>query len=303
METAGLAICLPVRDELRAEAVEIEGGERELRFLHYQTDAWRGVEDVEDSPPGRLCATVRAVSPFAVGYPDKKPKFPEDMKPLPPYPTGQAVNETLPFPDGDWPITYTLTPALPAGLTYTPPAAEAKHGGTITGTPTTPKQETYTLTATDVDKDTASMTFTIEVKPGIQSRDLGLVLAGVGRTLASDAVEILGGRFGSAPASRLQVTLGGQVLRLTEPQASAPSSPSSPPPSPLAGEGRGEGEVLQGEGSVVQSEAQESAARPVGSSPWQQATGLALGVARALGVTINTPSPHSPSPLAGAGRG
>ena len=43
---------------------------------------------------------------------------------------------------------------------------------------------------------------------------------------------------------------------------------------------------------------------PVGSSPWQQATGLALGVARALGVTINTPSPpHSPSPLAGEGRG
>ena len=299
--TAGLEICLPVRDELRAEAVEIEGGERELRFLHYQTAAWRGVEDVEDSPPpGRLCATVRAVSPFAVGYPDKKPKFPEDMKPLPPYPTGQAVNETLPFPDGDWPITYTLTPALPAGLTYTPPAAEAKHGGTITGTPTTPKQETYTLTATDVDKDTDSMTFTIEVKPGIQSRDLGLVLAGVGRTLASDAVEILGGRFGSSPASRLQVTLGGQVLRLTNPTAS--SSPSSPPPSPLAGEGRGEGGGLRGEGSLLQGEA--TRAVPVGSSPWQQATGLALSVARALGVTINTPSPpHSPSPLAGEGRG
>ena len=301
MATAGLEICLPVRDELRAEAVEIEGGERELRFLHYQTAAWRGVEDVEDSPPpGRLCATVRAVSPFAVGYPDKKPKFPEDMKPLPPYPTGQAVNETLPFPDGDWPITYTLTPALPAGLTYTPPAAEAKHGGTITGTPTTPKQETYTLTATDVDKDTDSMTFTIEVKPGIQSRDLGLVLAGVGRTLASDAVEILGGRFGSSPASRLQVTLGGQVLRLTNPTAS--SSPSSPPPSPLAGEGRGEGGGLRGEGSLLQGEA--TRAVPVGSSPWQQATGLALSVARALGVTINTPSPpHSPSPLAGEGRG
>ena len=62
--------------------------------------------------------------------------------------------------------------------------------------------------------------------------------------------------------------------------------------------------MLQGEGRLLQSEAQETTARPAGSpSPWQQATGLALGVARALGVTINTPSPHSPSPLAGEGRG
>ena len=176
------------------------------------------------------------------------------------------------------------------------------------------------LIATDKNDDEAKLPFTIEIKPDIQSRDLALVLAGVGRTLASDAVEILGGRFGSSPASRLQVTLGGQVLRLTNPPASpSPSSPSpSSPPSPLAGEGRGEGEVLQGEGevlrgegevlrsegSLLQSEAQESATRPAGSpSPWQQATGLALSVARALGVTINTPSPHSPSPLAGEGRG
>ncbi len=296
VQTAGLEICLPVRDAFRAEAENIEGGKRELRFLHYQTGAWTEVVEDLDDQGVLLCATVKAFAPFAVGYRDEKPKFPEAMKSLPSYFTGKEVNETLPFAGGDTPVTYELTPNLSAagfGLKYDKPKAGAEHGGTITGTPTTPKaQQTYTLTATDGDGDMDSMILTIEVKPGIQSRDLGLVLAGVGRTLASDAVEILGGRFGSAPASRLQVTLGGQVLRLTNPQSPSPSSP----PSPLAGEGQGEGEVLQGEGSMLQG---ETRAVPVGSSPWQQATGLALSVARALGVNLDT----SPSPLAGEGRG
>ena len=312
VRTAGLKICLPVRKALRDEALAL--GRLPLQFLHYQKGAWTVVEEDREDRGGEICATVKAFSPFAVGYRDEKPKFPEAMKSLPSYFTGKEVNETLPFAGGDTPVTYKLMPNLSAagfGLEYKEPKAGAEHGGTITGTPTTPTDQplTYTLTATDRDGDTDSMKLTIEVKPGIQSRDLGLVLAGVGRTLASDAVEILGGRFGSSPASRLQVTLGGQVLRLTNPPASPspsypPPSPLSSSPSPLAGEGRGEGGVLRSEGSLLQSEAQETTARPAGSpSPWQQATGLALGVARALGVTINTPPPHSPSPLAGEGRG
>ena len=295
VQTAGLKICLPVRKALRDEALAL--GRLPLQFLHYQKGVWTVVEEDREDRGGEICATVKAFSPFAVGYRDEKPKFPEARKSLPSYFTGKEVNETLPFAGGDTPVTYKLMPNLSAagfGLEYKEPKAGAEHGGTITGTPTTPKaQQTYTLTATDDDGDTDSMILTIEVKPGIQSRDLGLVLAGVGRTLASDAVEILGGRFGSSPASRLQVTLGGQALRLTTPQSPSPSSSS---PSPLAGEGQGEGELLQGEGSVLQGEA---SAVPVGSSPWQQATGLALSVARALGVNLDT----SPSPLAGEGRG
>ena len=301
VQTAGLEICLPVRDVLRAEARALG---RALQFLHYQNDAWTVVENSADRG-GLLCATVTEFAPFAVGYRDEKPRFPGDMESLPLLVhTGRAVSENLPaVVSGDEPISYTLTPAtLPAGLTYTYPGDKlgSEYDGTITGTPTTPtpEEQPYTLTATDEDGDTKSITLTIEVKPGIQSRDLALVLAGVGRTLASDAVEILGSRFGSSPASRLQVTLGGQVLRLTTPPASP--SPSSSPPSPLAGEARGEGGGLRGESSVLQSEAQESSARPAGAgSPWQQATGLALSVARALGVTLD----NSPSPLAGAGRG
>ena len=214
------------------------------------------------------------------------------------YPRGVQI-EPLPLPratGGNGTLSYALTPALPEGLMPTLPTGTSN--GIITGTPTELQDLTpYTLTVSDEDGDQDRITFTIEVTSGIQSRDLGLVLAGVGRTLATDAVEILGGRFGASPASRPQVTLGGQALRLTP----APPSPSSPAPSPLAGEGRGEGSLLQGKPQ-----------KAGGSSPssLQQATGLALSVARALGITLDLPSSSSPSPsspapspLAGEGRG
>ena len=59
---------------------------------------------------------------------------------------------------GNLPITYTLTGALPNGLTIDTTTR------TLTGTPTTlASTTTYTWTATDDDADTASITFTIEV--------------------------------------------------------------------------------------------------------------------------------------------
>ncbi len=59
---------------------------------------------------------------------------------------------------GKTPLTYTLTPALPAGLTWT--AAER----TITGTPTAAAAaEEYTYTVTDADSATAAQTFSITV--------------------------------------------------------------------------------------------------------------------------------------------
>ena len=211
--------------------------------------------------------------------------------------TGKAEDRSLPAATGgNPPLSYRLKPepALPAGLEYEPGAGE-DHGGTITGTPTTPTaKQTYTLIARDANGDEAFLEFTIEVKSSIQSRDLGLVLAGVGRTLATDAVEILGGRFGSAPASRLQITLGGQVLRLTAPAA------------PARGEGveSGEGRVVRGEGVERGEGRVERGEKAAGPSPWQRATGLAIGVARALGVALDIPSSNnSPSPLEGEGRG
>ena len=52
-------------------------------------------------------------------------------------------------------------------------------------------------------------------KQRVERRDLKMVLAGVGRTIASDAVEVLSGRFGASAGSQPKVTVGGQMLRLT----------------------------------------------------------------------------------------
>ena len=56
--------------------------------------------------------------------------------------------------------------------------------------------------------------FVVGYRIGAQRRELKMVLAAVGRTIASDAVEVLSGRFGS-PSSQPHVTVGGQMLRLT----------------------------------------------------------------------------------------
>ena len=59
---------------------------------------------------------------------------------------------------GNGALTYTLTPDLPAGLTFDAAAR------TITGTPTAPKESAeYTYTVADADGDKVSLTFTIEV--------------------------------------------------------------------------------------------------------------------------------------------
>ena len=59
---------------------------------------------------------------------------------------------------GNAPLTYSLSPAAPAGLTFDAAAR------TLTGTPTAVQSETaYTYTVTDADGDTASLTFNITI--------------------------------------------------------------------------------------------------------------------------------------------
>ena len=227
---------------------------------------------------------------FALAFENLKPKFDKEEETLT-FTIGIADSKELPAATGgNPPLSYRLVDPedLPDGLTYLPPRSEDSHGGMITGTPTTPTTDPqpYTLIVRDKNDDDDTLNVTIEVTSGIQSRDLALVLAGIGRTLAADVVEILGGRFSSAPASRLQVTLGGQALY-------------SSTPSPLPGEGQGEGAVLQSERPLLQGETQKAGGSSSGSL--QRATGLALGVARALGITLDLPS-SSPSPLPGEGR-
>ena len=59
--------------------------------------------------------------------------------------------------------TYTLSPALPAGLTFATVSGQS-YAATISGNPTAADaQDTYTYTATDDDHLTATLTFTLEV--------------------------------------------------------------------------------------------------------------------------------------------
>ena len=285
-------LCLPVSDELLARAasrtlVLLRAGEPLERSMR---ESW---VDAAGRTRVRICANVpSSFSPFAVGFEDRPVAFSAAAQARSwdfTFETGRKRSYELPAVETGDGVTYRVKEEddLPDGLGYILPG-EAAHGGTITGTARAPMaKQNYTLIATDTYNQEAELPFTIEVQPGIERRDLALVLAGIGRTLASDAVEILGSRSGPPP-SRLHVTLGGQVLRLTAPAGSAPApaapsasgtpSPLASAPSPLAGEGRGEGAAVAA-----------PAATP-GPSPWQRVTGVAVGVARALGVTLDTPA-------------
>ena len=93
--------------------------------------------------------------------PDLMPTFGDQTVPPQSYFTNTAVNVVLPIATGgNRTLTYTLTPALPANLTFdgtaTPP--------TITGTPADiTVQANYTYTVTDDDGSTAALTFALEV--------------------------------------------------------------------------------------------------------------------------------------------
>ena len=97
---------------------------------------------------------------------DRQPTFGNATVEPQRYTVGTAVTLALPAAaNGDGRLTYTLTPpGLPAGLTYTPPAAADTTGGTLAGTPTAVHPATtYTLTATGADRDPAELAFTVEV--------------------------------------------------------------------------------------------------------------------------------------------
>ncbi len=79
------------------------------------------------------------------------------------YYTFTGVTETLPeaAQNNNPPSTYSLVPALPDGLIFTPATRE------ITGTPTTAMSETdYTYTVADLNGDTDELTFSITVLAG-----------------------------------------------------------------------------------------------------------------------------------------
>ena len=103
---------------------------------------------------------------------DGAPSFPADAVGAQTYAKGTAITRLgLPAAtDGNTPLTYSLTPALPDGLVLDPVTRA------ITGTPTTTQNAvTYTYTVTDADGDTATQSFTIAVTGDYDLDDDGLI--------------------------------------------------------------------------------------------------------------------------------
>ena len=134
----------------------------------------------------------QATLTFAIEVqPDAMPRFREAATDQT-YRVGTAVSTRLPMATGgDGPLSYTLTPTLPAGL-----ALDAV-GRTVTGTPAQASaRATYTWTAADEDGDQATLTFAIEVQPDAMPRF---------REAATDQTY----RVGTAVFTRLPAAIGG----------------------------------------------------------------------------------------------
>ena len=172
--SSGVRICLPVTAEVRRAA---RG--RPLLLLHYDGGGWMRVAGAEVSADGSaICAPeVVSFSPFAVGYEDTRPAFPDGLTLAAMVFTVDEAIAVPPLPEvksgtGDGEITYRLAPeTLPPGLAFDEDGSgECGRLRTLCGTPTEEFAKTdYTWTATDVDgvSQQAKLPFTIEVIPAV----------------------------------------------------------------------------------------------------------------------------------------
>ena len=148
---------------------------------------------------------------------DIAPSFPAGhsltVQPGEEYTVGVAVNVTLPAASGgNAPLTYSVAPSLPSGLTFT---ASTR---TITGTPTTPQSHAeYAYHVTDADGDTASISFgiTIVAAPTTPSGAcfVGQELnPGKSCTVGAERFEVLEdgrGRYGCCITAGTGISVGG----------------------------------------------------------------------------------------------
>ncbi len=231
---AGLTYEPPMREEVEGVPVYPHGG----RIVGTPTEATPPKDytlTVVDGQgnvarlPFALATGAAAVSPDPT---DRQPTFGDATVEAQRYTVGTAVTLTLPAAtDGDPPLTYTLTPAdVPAGLTYTPPAAAAVTGGTLAGTPeAVHPTTTYTLTATDADGDTATLPFTVEVGAADTAPTFGEQTVAAQTYTVGTAIPLLTLPAATDGDGRLTYTLTGPAgadppagLRYTPPPVEAP---------------------------------------------------------------------------------
>ena len=143
------------------------------------------------------CTTKIASQTFTTGY--DPPTFGNRTIPAQPYIQHRSVTLTLPAATGsNPPLSYSLAPGLPAGLTFDPVTrvlagtAMALHGATR-----------YTYTVTDSKGQQATLTFTVTVRAVGEQAILEDGLAAQSRALLSGATGVLGERFRNPGASIL----------------------------------------------------------------------------------------------------
>ena len=161
-----LAPALPEGLEYTAPADATSGGTLAgTPTVPAQAAAWTLTATDADGDTATLTFTIEVAPDVS----NLMPSFGDAQVPAQRYVQGLEIDPlVLPAATGgDGPLAYTLAPALPKGLEYTAPA-DATSGGTLAGTPTVPAQAAaWTLTATDADGDTATLTFTVEVAPDL----------------------------------------------------------------------------------------------------------------------------------------
>ena len=211
--SSGLRICLPVTAAVVAGARDAG----RLRLLRDDGSVWAPVAGAEeyDAAMSRICASgVKSFGPFATGYVDTTPAFPAFPKAFL-WEVDKAVDPvTLPLVKegtGDPPINYALTPApaesLPPGIVYDKERRSDKERRRLSGTPEKEFRQDYTWTATDVDGNTAELTFSIEVEPALAKARARLkainesVLPELSRALWGSALGAVTGRLESPDAA------------------------------------------------------------------------------------------------------
>ncbi len=117
------------------------------------------------------------------------------------YVTDTAITETLPVAvGGDGALTYSITPALPAGLIFTPATR------VLSGTPESASSGTYTYTVRDEEGDTADLTFGITVETDSMPEFGGNMIADK---------EYVAGKTTNLPVTLPEATGGNGTLRYT----------------------------------------------------------------------------------------
>ena len=197
----GVRLCLPVDDALRAAAA----GRELIMFRNGERVASSPVRSDGDGPVIRVCADgVASFSPFALGYEDTRPVFPEFAMTAMVFTVGEAIAPvTLPEAEGGDRTRHGLLPKdLPPGLAFDDECA-GHPAYTICGTPTEASAgRRYVWTATDIDGEKDELPFTIEVVPvAVTARER---LAELNRSILPELARATWGSVVDAVAARLE---------------------------------------------------------------------------------------------------